>query len=144
MKYPFFVLILLLSIYSKSKAQTADLKVVVTHINEKKGNIRIGVFDNALDFKAKKNPIFVATIFVKDSTSSYIFPNLTCERIAVAVYHDSNGNGELDTKKLGIPLEGVGFSSKVASKLHQPIFPEASFLLKNDTTIFINLYYLKQ
>jgi len=139
-----FAILIFICISGKSIGQTADLKVVVTHINETKGNIRIGVFDNTLDFKSKKNPIASAEISAKDSTVYYVFSNLTCERIAVAIFHDRNKNGELDTKKLGIPIEGVGFSSKVASKLHQPVFPEASFLLKNDTTIFINLYYTKQ
>jgi uncharacterized protein (DUF2141 family) len=146
MKAPLFVfaILILIGISGKSHSQTADLKVVVNHINEKKGKIRIGIFDDAIDFKSKKNPVAAAEISAKDSTVSYIFKNLTCERIAIAIFHDQNSNGELDTKKLGIPLEGVGFSSKVASKLHQPVFPEASFLLKSDTTIFINLYYTKQ
>jgi len=139
-----FTMFIFIGISGKCFGQTANLKVVVTHINEKKGKIRIGVFDNALDFKAKKDPLAAAEVPAKDSTVSYVFKNLACERIAIAIFHDRNSNGELDTKKLGIPLEGVGFSSKVASKLHQPIFPEASFLLKSDTTIFINLYYTKQ
>ena len=146
MKYSIFVFVILtfFGISGKCVSQTANLKVVVTNLNETKGNIRIGVFDNALDFKSKKNPVAAAEVPAKDSTVSYVFKNLACERIAVALFHDRNKNGELDTKKLGIPLEGVGFSSKVASKLHQPVFPEASFLLKSDTTIFINLYYTKQ
>jgi uncharacterized protein (DUF2141 family) len=146
MKPSLFVLTILIfiGIGGKCFSQTADLKVVVNHINEKKGKIRIGIFDDAIDFKSKKNPVAATEISAKDSTVYYVFSSLTCERIAVAIFHDRNSNGELDTKKLGIPLEGVGFSSKVASKLHQPIFPEASFLLKSDTTIFINLYYTKQ
>lgn len=123
--------------------QKADLKVVVTNINEVKGNIRIGLFDNALDFKSKKNPVAGAEVTIKDSIVSYVFTNLAYKRIAIAVFHDNNSNGELDTKKLGIPLEGVGFSSKVASKLHQPVFPESSFQLKNDTTVFVRMYYSK-
>lgn len=146
MKHLLFALALLtiISAAGKSNGQTAELKVVISNIDEKEGKIRIGVFDNALDFKAKKKPIAAAEIEAKDSTAIYVFSNLTSEKIAVALFHDQNGNGELDKKKLGIPVEGVGFSSKVASKLRQPDFAEASFLLKNDTTIFIKLYYLKK
>lgn len=140
----FLVILFIVSFDSNSVGQTANLKVVVNHINESKGKIRIGIFDNALDFKSKIKPVASAEIPVQDSIVRYTFSKLKCERIAIAVFHDSNGNGQLDTKKLGIPLEGVGFSSKVAGKLHQPVFPEASFMFKNDTTIIIELYYTKK
>lgn len=122
-------------------AQTADLKVVITDIKEIKGNIFIGVFDNAIDFKNKEKPVAASKVNVTDTKITYVFRGLDCRRYAIAVFHDQNSNGILDKKKLGIPTEGVGFSSKVASKLHQPIYPEASFVLQNDTTVCIKIYY---
>ena len=136
-----FLMIVISFSGGKCFGQTAKLKVVVSNISEKKGSVMIGVFDNALDFKSKKNPYASAKAKANDSTISYTFPELIMQRYAIAVYHDENNDGELNIKKLGIPTEGVGFSSKVASKLHQPIFPEASFMLKSDTTIYIRMYY---
>ena len=138
-----FFMVMFISFGKITVGQTADLKVTVSGIKELKGKIMIGVFDNAFDFKSKKNPVASKAIPAKDSTVSYTFSDLAHDRYAIAVFHDENNDSELNTKKLGIPLEGVGFSSKVASKLHQPIFPEASFLLKSDTTIVVNLYYTK-
>jgi uncharacterized protein (DUF2141 family) len=125
-------------------AQTADLKVVVAQIKEPEGNIRIGIFDNAIDFKNKENPVAAKEVAINGKEISCVFLNLKIKRYAIAVFHDQNSDAVLNTKKLGIPLEGVGFSSKTASKLHQPIFPEASFVLKNDTTVLINLYYTSE
>jgi len=67
-----FIILIFFGISGKCLSQTANLKVVVTHINETKGNIRIGVFDNALDFKLKKNPVAAAELPAKDSTVSKI------------------------------------------------------------------------
>jgi len=135
--YIFFFIVINENVFG----QTANLTVVVSNIYEPKGSIMIGVFDNALDFKSKKEPYASADVVAKDTTVSYTFKQLELQRYAIAVFHDENNDGELNTKRLGIPTEGVGFSSKVASKLHQPVFPEASFLLKSDTTIYIRMYY---
>lgn len=143
MKYSFFAFtaIVFILISLSSLGQTATLKVVVNEIKKPEGKIRIGIFDNAIDFKNKENPTAASEVQADATKIMCVFSDLPCRRYAIAAFHDQNSDGVLNTKKLGIPLEGVGFSSKVASKIHQPIFPEASFVLKNDTTITIKIYY---
>ena len=46
---------------------------------------------------------------------------------AVAVYHDENGNGQLDTNFLGIPKEGVGASNDASSTFGPPKYDDAKF-----------------
>ena len=45
---------------------------------------------------------------------------------AIAIIHDENGNGKLDTFS-GIPREGVGFSRNPAIRFGAPSFRSASF-----------------
>ena len=45
---------------------------------------------------------------------------------AVMVFHDANGNGELDLNFMGIPREPLGFSNRYRSK-GPPVFSGASF-----------------
>ena len=45
---------------------------------------------------------------------------------AIAIVHDENGNGKLDTFA-GIPREGVGFSRNPALRFGAPSFRSASF-----------------
>ncbi|MDO7834545.1 DUF2141 domain-containing protein [Sphingobium sp. HBC34] len=45
---------------------------------------------------------------------------------AIAIIHDENGNGRLDTFA-GIPREGVGFSRNPAIRFGAPSFKSASF-----------------
>jgi len=45
----------------------------------------------------------------------------------MAVVHDENMNGKLDTNWLGRPKEGYGFSNDAKSLLSAPSFSDASF-----------------
>lgn len=45
---------------------------------------------------------------------------------AIAVIHDENGNGRIDTT-LGIPREGVGSSRNAPLRMGPPRFADASF-----------------
>ncbi len=46
---------------------------------------------------------------------------------ALAVIHDENMNGKLDTNWLGVPTEGYGFSNDAKALLGAPSFSAASF-----------------
>jgi uncharacterized protein (DUF2141 family) len=46
---------------------------------------------------------------------------------AIAVIHDENRNGELDTNMFGIPKEGYGFSSGAKVTMSAPSFSDAVF-----------------
>lgn len=50
---------------------------------------------------------------------------------AFAVYQDLNENGQLDTKKFGIPAEPFAFSNDALGKFGPPKFSQASFELNN-------------
>ena len=47
---------------------------------------------------------------------------------AIAVIHDEDMNGKLETNLLGIPTEGYGFSNDAKSLVGVPSFSDASFL----------------
>ena len=47
---------------------------------------------------------------------------------AIAIIHDENGNGKLDTFA-GIPREGVGFSRNPAIRFGAPSFRSAQFIM---------------
>jgi uncharacterized protein (DUF2141 family) len=57
----------------------------------------------------------------------FIFLNIPPGTYALAVIHDENMNGKLDTNWLGIPKEGYGFSNAAKATLGAPSFSAASF-----------------
>ncbi len=56
----------------------------------------------------------------------FLFPDLPAGRYAVAVFHDENGNGVLDTNFFGVPIEGYGFSRSAKGLFGPPDFEQAA------------------
>ena len=124
--------------------QSHVLTITVNDINEIKGQLRIGLFSNAENFKLKANPVDSAVIEVTSKTISYTFKHLNSGTYAVAVYHDENDDGILNKRQLGIPVEGFGFSNFQTKQKKPPDFNEVSFELKTDLTLNIPLFYNKK
>ena len=124
--------------------QPHELTITVNDINEVKGQLRIGLFSNAENFKLKANPVDSAVIEVTSKTISYTFKHLNNGTYAVAVYHDENDDGILNKRQLGIPVEGFGFSNFQTKQRKPPDFNEVSFELKTDLTLNIPLFYNKK
>jgi uncharacterized protein (DUF2141 family) len=66
-------------------------------------------------------------IKVRHTQARCDFEDIPPGRYALAVIHDENMNGKLDTKGLGIPTEGYGFSNDVKGLFGAPAFSAASF-----------------
>ncbi|NQZ77951.1 MAG: DUF2141 domain-containing protein [Ekhidna sp.] len=58
---------------------------------------------------------------------------------AVAIFHDLDGDGMLNTNWIGIPREPYGFSKNFHPKMSAPSFDDCSFKLTSDKTIEISL-----
>lgn len=70
---------------------------------------------------------------VSASVQAVVFDDVAAGRYALAIVHDENGNGELDTM-LGIPREGFGFSRNPKIGFGPPKFAEAGFDIGPGTT----------
>lgn len=64
---------------------------------------------------------------VRDKQARCDFEDIPPGTYALAVVHDENMNGKLDTNLLGIPKEGYGFSNDAKALLGAPTFSAASF-----------------
>ncbi|WP_425999721.1 DUF2141 domain-containing protein [Caulobacter sp. DWR1-3-2b1] len=50
---------------------------------------------------------------------------------AVAVYHDANANEDFDRNRVGMPVEGFGFSNDAPTRFGRPSFDAARFAVKS-------------
>lgn len=73
---------------------------------------------------------------LQSSTDSY-FANVAPGRYAVRLFVDSNGNGQLDTSRRGIPREPVGFSGNPALVEGLPPPEAAAFEHGEDNTLLL-------
>jgi uncharacterized protein (DUF2141 family) len=60
---------------------------------------------------------------------------------ALALVHDENGNGRMDTF-LGMPREGFGFSRDAPVRFGPPRFEDARFTLEGSQTLVVTIRYL--
>jgi len=108
-----------------------SVHLTVQHIQSPKGSINIGVFNSEDSFLEAGKEIQTHSIPVDDTKDiSVSFPSLPYGTYSIAIYHDVNNNGKLDTNLFGIPKEPYGFSNNARSKWGAPKYEIARFDLK--------------
>lgn len=120
-------------------AQTADLTLKVANIEQVKGKIQVGLYDNAEDFPKGGKGYKKAEIEVDAKTVSYTFEDLPLGEYAIAVHHDLNCDKKLQRNFIGLPKESYGFSQNYKPILSVPDFEDAKFCFDSDKKISIDL-----
>ena len=101
------------------------LSVTIKNIQHGKGAIYIAVFNSENDFM--KNHITQATVDVNSVDNLEVDINLPYGEYALTVFHDVNGNKELNTNLIGIPKEPYGFSNNPSTSFGPPKYKKAAF-----------------
>lgn len=83
----------------------------------------------------------VQTVPVTGQTAQCVFPGLAAGTYALAVFHDENGNGKLDTNFIGIPAEGVGTSNNRRPLIGPPTWDGSKFAVAGNVSLSITLRY---
>lgn len=120
-------------------AQTFELKVEVRGIPSAKGKILIGVYNQANGFRDKSYAVASSEQPARPGNLVLSIPNLKPGTYALAVFHDENGNGVLDTNFLGIPTESYGFSNDARGRFGPPDFSACSFSLRNHRMVQLTI-----
>lgn len=70
-----------------------------------------------------------AVVPISDGQAVAVFEDVPAGPFAVSVFHDEDGDGELDSAALGIPSEPYGFSGDARDLFAPPSFKEAQIEL---------------
>lgn len=118
-----------------------DLKVI--GLRSLKGNVLICLTTNGKAFpNCAKDGQARKMIVPAAKAANVRFTELAPGTYAVALIHDENANGKLDTALL-IPREGFGFSNNPAIAFGPPKFGSASFPIGNgEATQSIKVKYM--
>lgn len=122
--------------------QTASITIKVLGIEDAKGNMSLALYDKAEDFPGKENYVANDVVPVNTTSFEYVFYSIANGVYAVAIIHDLDKNGELNKNWIGMPKEPFGFSNDAKGRMGPPDFEDASFEVKQDMTIEINLISL--
>jgi uncharacterized protein (DUF2141 family) len=115
----------------------------ILNIRNSTGAVACALFESPVGFPAEFLH-FAANIMVikiRDTQAHCDFEDIAPGTYALAIIHDENMNGELDTNWLGVPTEGYGFSNNAKALLGAPSFSAASFPYDGrnlDLTITLN------
>ena len=119
--------------------QNGDKREVVlriTNVKSDKGTVLVSVNDSEKSFKAR---VPAASFKAPAKTPEVTFAlKLAPGEYAFCVYHDVNGNGDLDTGLFGIPKEPFGFSN-YDGKSPPGKFERHKVVVSKDETITIPL-----
>lgn len=105
------------------------IHVKILDIRNSTGTIDCALFESAKGFPIEVlgAATKVMVMKVRETHARCDFESIPQGTYAVAVIHDENMNGKLDTNALGIPSEGYGFSNDATGWLGAPSFSAASF-----------------
>jgi uncharacterized protein (DUF2141 family) len=126
-----FVVLVLTNLTAVALAQSSPpiIHVKVLNIRNNTGNIACALFESPDGFPREflHNATNVVVIKIRGKEARCDFVDIPPGTYALVVIHDENMNGKLDTKWLGIPKEGYGFSNDAKGVLGAPSFSAASF-----------------
>ena len=127
-------------------ALAAELRLTITGVRSDKGEILIGLYDNADGFKSAiahgatrglspdSGRLIGTAIRAQLGTQSTVFTQLMPARYAIIVIHDENDNGHIDENAAGVPTEGYGFGNNARGFLSAPAFDAAAITI-GDTSV---------
>ncbi|MDZ4731066.1 MAG: DUF2141 domain-containing protein [Xanthomonadales bacterium] len=127
----FFTVLIFLNLPASAFSQTSCLQihVKIQNIRNSTGNLACGIFESPEGFPKKFQGSAKMVIMKKIQTTQAQcnFADIPPGTYAIAVIHDENMNGELDTNWMGIPTEGYGFSNTTIDEIGAPAFSAARF-----------------
>ena len=105
------------------------IHITILDIRNSTGSVACALFDSEEGFPIEflRSATNVMVIKIRATQARCDFEDIPAGTYAIAVIHDENVNGKLDTNAIGIPREGYGFSNAARALLGAPSFSAASF-----------------
>ncbi|HET9788389.1 MAG TPA: DUF2141 domain-containing protein [Pyrinomonadaceae bacterium] len=120
------------------------IHVKVLNIRNSTGTVACALFESPTGFPIEylRYATNIMVIKIRETQARCDFLDIPPGTYALAVIHDENMNGKLDTNWLGAPTEGYGFSNDAKALLSPPSFSAASFPYDGENLeLTINLHY---
>lgn len=112
-----------------AQAPCPGIHVTILNIRNSTGTVACALFESPEGFPDEylRSATNVMVIKIRKAQARCDFEDIPPGTYAMAVVHDENMNGELDTNWFGLPTEGYGFSNNARAVLSAPSFSDASF-----------------
>ena len=136
MKINFSVIICFSSLFW-FELSAGEIRILVSNIEEKRGTIHYGVYNNPKLFPEESGKIIGGFEQVsKVIEDGLLIDGLEESNYAIAIFHDKNSNAKFDTF-FSIPKEKFGFSNNARVFLGPPKFEDASIFVGQNSIVEI-------
>lgn len=113
-----------------NKKESHKLNIHVKNIKVYNGSIFIAVYTNKENYM--KDRVYEQVKPVTDNESLDIEIEMPFGDYAITIFHDVNGNEDLDTNFIGIPKEPYGFSNNAKGSFGPPDYDASKFEFKSE------------
>ena len=132
-----FLVIVCFSVFFWFELSAGEIRILVSNIEEKRGAIHYGVYNNPKLFPEESGKIIGGFEQVsKVIEDGLLIDDLEESNYAIAIFHDTNSNNKFDTF-FSIPKEKFGFSNNAKVFLGPPKFEDASIFVGQDSIVEI-------
>jgi len=123
------LILLHLPAFALARSPCPGIHVKILGIKNSIGTVACALFDSDVGFPTEvlHSATNVMVIKIRKAQARCDFEDIPPGTYAIAVIHDENMNGKLDTNIFGVPTEGYGFSLDAKGALGVPPFSAASF-----------------
>ena len=118
--------------YAQTDAETTNLGTTITvtvPVQTNEGEVLFGLYDEATFMKTA--PIQGLQSDIIDGMATVTFTNITPGTYAITLFHDKNGNQQMDFDLNGMPQERYGVSNNIMS-YGPPHWNDAKFEVANE------------
>jgi len=118
-------LVLALFLLTGTAARAGDLTIRVDDVKAAQGQIMVALYDSADGFL--KRSIKAAAAPATAGSTTVVIGDVPAGEYGIALYHDANANGKMDSNPMGMPTEDFAFSNNARGNMGPPSFADATF-----------------
>ena len=121
-------------------AQDAGSTVAFTFtVGQPSGQVMVALYDSAEAYGGAGRPVRVAAVDATGAVVEADFAGLPAGDYAAKVFHDVDGDGEMDTNPFGMPTEPYAFSNNAVGNMGPASWDRAKFSVSGATAQTISI-----
>ncbi len=118
-----------------------SVTIIIENIKGNNGTIQIAVFDKSESFPKVGGEYKLMQYKLSEGKTKFVIKDLPNGEYAIAIHHDENSDGKMNTNMIGIPKEGYAFSRNFKPKFSAPKFSDCAIKINTDQKLNLKMIY---
>ncbi|MDH5394309.1 MAG: DUF2141 domain-containing protein [Gammaproteobacteria bacterium] len=117
------------------QSERGMLSVKVKGLRSSNGTVRVSLYNSEESYSNHLKPFKAAVLAITDQQCEWQLQDLEPGDYAIKLFHDVNGNAELDSSVFGVPKEPYGFSNNARGRFGPPSYEAVKFKVGTATAV---------